>query len=96
MLVRRTANASVSYTTGKSNFQLGGTYEIRDYENLTADQQTVYGVDASWNWQFWRRTGLFMSPSWQHIQGDALLDDIRIYNRNLTPLEIEALYNQGQ
>ena len=72
VLVRRTANGSVSYTTGKSNFQLGATYEIRDFENVANDQQTVYGVDASWNWQFWRRTGLFLAPSWQRITGDTI------------------------
>ena len=72
VLVRRVANASVSYTTGKSSFQLGGFYEKREYQNSTADQQTVYGADASWNWQFWRRTSLFLSPSWQRITGDTV------------------------
>ncbi|MBE0469743.1 MAG: TIGR03016 family PEP-CTERM system-associated outer membrane protein [Methyloprofundus sp.] len=72
VLVRRVANASVSYTTGKSSFQLGGFYEKRDYQNSTADQQTVYGADASWNWQFSLRTGLFLSPSWQRITGDTV------------------------
>ncbi len=72
VLVRRTATASVSYTTGKSSFQLGGFYEERDYQNSTADQQTVYGANASWNWQFSRRTSLLLSPSWQRITGDAV------------------------
>lgn len=72
VLVRRVANASVSYTTGKSSFQLGGFYEKREYQNSTADQQTVYGADASWNWQFSLRTGLLLSPSWQRITGDTV------------------------
>ena len=72
VLVRRVANASVSYTTGKSSFQLGGFYEKREYQNTNADQQTVYGADASWNWQFSRRTGLLLSPSWQRITGDTV------------------------
>lgn len=72
VLVRRTANASVSYTTGKSSFQLGGFYEKRDYQNSTADQQTIYGANASWSWQFSRRTSLLLSPSWQRITGDAV------------------------
>lgn len=72
VLVRRTAKASVSYTTGKSSFQLGGLYEKRAYQNSTANQQTVYGADASWNWQFSSRTGLFLSPSWQRITGDTV------------------------
>lgn len=74
VLVRKTANASVSYTTGKSSFQLGAFYQRRDFENISNDRQTVYGVDASWNWQFMRRTSLFMSPSWQRITGDTVTD----------------------
>ncbi|MCF7971382.1 MAG: TIGR03016 family PEP-CTERM system-associated outer membrane protein [Methylococcaceae bacterium] len=72
VLVRKVANASVSYATGKSSFQVGGFYERRAYQNSAADQQTVYGADASWNWQFWRRTSLFLSPTWQRITGDAV------------------------
>jgi len=72
VLIRKVANASVSYSTGKSSFQLGGFYERREYQNSAADQQTVYGADASWNWQFWRRTSLFVSPTWQRITGDAV------------------------
>jgi len=68
VLIRRTADASVSYTTGKSFFQLGGFYQRRDFENTDGNEETVYGADASWNWFFTRRTSLFISPSWQHIQ----------------------------
>ncbi|NOQ14851.1 MAG: TIGR03016 family PEP-CTERM system-associated outer membrane protein [Methyloprofundus sp.] len=68
VLVRKTANASVSYREGRSNYQLGGFYERREFENSDNDRETVYGVDVSWNWQFLRRMSFFLSPSWQHIQ----------------------------
>lgn len=68
ILVRKTADASVSFREGRSNFQLGGFYQRREFENTNNDEETVYGIDASWNWQFLRRTSLFLSPSWQHIQ----------------------------
>ena len=73
VLIRRTANASVSYTTGKSVFQLGGFYQRRKFENIAENEETVYGVDASWNWMFTsdNRTNLSLSPSWQHIQRDS-------------------------
>lgn len=74
VLVRKTANISVTYTTGKSSFQLGSSYQRREFENSNNDQQTVYGVDGSWNWQFSRRTGIFLSPSWQRIAGDVVND----------------------
>lgn len=78
VLVRKIANASISYTTGKSRFQLGGFYERREFENTNNDQEIVYGADASWSWQFIRRTSFFISPSWQHIQGDTplLIDEL--------------------
>lgn len=76
VLIRRTADISASYTTGKSVFQLGGFYERREYENSTASEQTIYGVDASWNWLFFRRTSLFFSPSWQRISGDTVNDPL--------------------
>ncbi len=70
VLVRRTANVSATYTTGVSNFQLGGFYEIRDYENRTNDEETVYGINGSWSWNYFQRTSVLLTPSWQHIKRD--------------------------
>ncbi len=73
---RKVLNASVSYTTGKSTFQLGGSYQKRHSLNnqqtgntnvVTFTDETVYGVNGSWNWFFTRRISLYLSPFWQHI-----------------------------
>ncbi len=68
VLIRKTANASVSYTTGKSMFNFGGFYQRRKSEDINRTDESVYGVNGSWNWFFLRRTSLLLSPSWQYIQ----------------------------
>ncbi|NOQ63318.1 MAG: TIGR03016 family PEP-CTERM system-associated outer membrane protein [Methyloprofundus sp.] len=68
VLTRQTADFSVSYRTGKSNVQMGGFYEKRAYDQSDNNQETVYGVNASWNWEFIRRSSVLFSPSWQRIK----------------------------
>lgn len=76
VLVRKVANASVSYTTGKSDFQLGGFHQRQESDGINNSQETLYGVDLSWSWQVTRRTNLFLSPSWQHGKRSSVNNDV--------------------
>lgn len=39
---------------------------------------------------------LYIGHEWSNDWYDGLVDDVKIYNRALTPTEIQALYNQGR
>ncbi|BCG64832.1 MAG: hypothetical protein methR_P2625 [Methyloprofundus sp.] len=67
VIIRKNANASVSYYSGKSTVQLGGFYQRRKFSNIDNQLEKVYGADISWNWAFIRRTRLFVAPSWSQI-----------------------------
>lgn len=71
VLIRKTADGSVAYNTGKSTFRLGAFHQRREYKNTNNDREKVYGADASWHWRFIRRTSLLLSPSWQQIMRDS-------------------------
>jgi len=68
---RKNVNASVSYQTGKSTVQAGGFYQRREFFNVDAQLEQVYGANASWRWQFIRRSNLFVSSSYSHINRSA-------------------------
>jgi uncharacterized protein (PEP-CTERM system associated) len=78
---RKSVNASVSYQSGKSIVQAGGFYQRRMFFSVDERLEEVYGVNASWRWQFLQRNFLFISPSWSHINRSSDSTSVSTDNR---------------
>lgn len=68
VIIRKRGNLSVSYQTGKSNYNASVFNERRTYE-LRAGEDMSYGVSGGWQWQYAPRLNFYLQPSWQHTDG---------------------------
>lgn len=66
VLVRQSWNISASYFTGKSTLHLNAFNQDRTFEQRQFTEH-VRGISGGWNWQFARKTNLYLSPQWQQI-----------------------------
>lgn len=68
VIVRKRADLTFGYQTGKSSFNASAYNEQRTYE-LSALEDTVYGLSGGWQWQFSPRLNFFLQPLWQSTSG---------------------------
>ena len=66
VLVRESWNLSAAYFTGKSTLRLSAFNQDRTFEQRQLTER-IRGVSGGWNWQFARKTNLYLSPQWQQI-----------------------------
>jgi hypothetical protein len=76
VFVTKRADLSVSFRTGKSNFNLNGYQEKREFEQ-SQNSEDVYGVSGSWGWNFTRRTNSNIRLLWQTTEGQNATADER-------------------
>lgn len=65
VFITRRAEFSVGYRTGKTNISLTAFSANREFQT-TQNTEDVYGISAFLNWNFMRRTNLYLRPSYQH------------------------------
>jgi uncharacterized protein (PEP-CTERM system associated) len=63
VFIRKRAEISVSYRTGKSNISARFFNENRVFQ-VSERKNDVIGVNGAWDWRFARRTSFFLRPSW--------------------------------
>lgn len=68
VIVRKRGDLTFAYQTGKSSYNASIYNEHRTY-SLSANQDTIYGVSGSWQWQFEPRLNFFLQPLWQSTDG---------------------------
>ncbi len=66
VVVRKRADISWLYQSGKSSYSATLYNERRQYESL-GQQDDVYGVSGFWRWQFLPRINLYFRPNWQIV-----------------------------
>ena len=71
VFIEKTARLSVSYRTGKSDYSAAIFRTKREFEQRS-NEDKVTGVSASWNWDFTRRSRLFLRTSWQKTESDGV------------------------
>ncbi len=77
---------SIEQTTDKTQtFRLYVNGE--EVGNLKTDEVVNYDLSGMWT-----TIGAVDKGGWQHFDG--LIDDVRVYNRALTPAEVKTLYHQ--
>lgn len=75
VFISKRADLSAAFFTGKSVFNVNGYWERREFE-VSQNQEKVYGVSGSWNWNFAARTRSNIRLNWQTTEGqDATSDD---------------------
>lgn len=62
--IRKRAQGSVNWNSGKSNLLVGVFNERREYQ-LSDRSEDVVGVDTAWTWRFKPRTSSLLGASWQ-------------------------------
>ncbi len=67
----KTAQLSYSFRTGKSDISAEVFKTYRTFE-LSKDDEEVFGLSASWNWQFSRRTSSNLRAGWQKTESDGI------------------------
>lgn len=68
VIVRKRGDLTFAYQTGKSSYNASVYNERRTY-SLSTNQDTIYGVSGSWQWQFESRLSFFLQPLWQSTEG---------------------------
>lgn len=76
----KTAQASVSFRTGKSNISAQVFKTLRTFEE-SGNEEKVEGISTSWGWQFSRRSRSNLRASWQKTESDGFdaFSDDRLY-----------------
>jgi hypothetical protein len=76
----KTAEASVSFRTGKSNISAEVFKILRTFEE-SGNEEKVEGLSASWGWQFSRRSRSNLRAGWQKTESDGFdaFSDDRLY-----------------
>ncbi|SJM94117.1 conserved hypothetical protein [Crenothrix polyspora] len=67
---RASWNLSAVFFTGKSTVSVHGFNQDRTFQaskNNAPSTERVRGVNATWQWQFARKTSAYLSPEWQQI-----------------------------
>lgn len=64
VIINKTANLSLTYQSGKSNYNASVYNTRRTYEQST-EEDNVYGASAGWRWQFQPRLNFYLQPLWQ-------------------------------
>jgi hypothetical protein len=80
VFISKTAEASVSFRTGKSNISAEVYKILRTYEQ-SGNEEKVEGISASWGWQFSRRSRSNLRGGWQKTESDGFdaFSDDRLY-----------------
>ncbi len=80
VFISKTAEASVSFRTGKS-FISAEVFRINRIFEESGNREKVKGLSASWNWQFSRRSSSNLRAGWQKTESDGInaFSDDRVY-----------------
>lgn len=62
--IRKRAQGSVNWRSGKTNLLLGAFNERREYQ-LSNRSEDAVGIDTAWTWRFKPRTSSTLGASWQ-------------------------------
>ena len=65
VIVTTAWNLSVSFTTGKSTFNVNAYDRNYSYQSGIGNNQQTIGVTGTWNWPFASKTSAFLTPTWQ-------------------------------
>lgn len=71
VFVEKSAEISVSFRTGKSDFSAEVFKTFRTFEETQNDEE-VLGFNTNWNWQFSRKMSTNLSFGWEKTESDAL------------------------
>ncbi|WP_394754652.1 TIGR03016 family PEP-CTERM system-associated outer membrane protein [Crenothrix sp.] len=66
VIVRESWNLAASFYTGKSSISINAFKQNRTFQTSKYTEH-VSGVNATWNWQFARKTSAYLRPQWQQI-----------------------------
>ena len=68
VIIRKRANLTFSYQTGKSSYNASVFNERRTYERRVGEDLS-YGASGGWQWQYEPRLNFYLQPSWMHTEG---------------------------
>lgn len=69
VIVRKQANLTFGYQTGKSSYNLSLYNTQRDYQ-INPIKDDVYGASASWQWRFASKYSFYLRPTWQTVDSN--------------------------
>jgi uncharacterized protein (PEP-CTERM system associated) len=69
VIVRKRWNFSASFRSGKTTLSSNAYNENRVFQ-LSGNHEKVWGINASWNWQFAPNTSIYLQPTWQETERD--------------------------
>jgi hypothetical protein len=74
VFVRKRAQISYSYNTGKSVLSAQAFTETRDYE-VQNTQDEVYGISGSWSWRYSPKMTTFLRSNWQNTDANTVANE---------------------
>ncbi len=78
VIIFKTGEFKFTYKLGKSSLN-ASIYNTRRFYQSSLEQDTVYGVNAGWNWQIIPRLTYYLRPQWQQTQSNVGAANTDIY-----------------